>query len=280
MTLIDKAEAHDDDLIRRGDALAAIQLGDTVTKLQARIRAIPYVDADPVCTGCGGTGVTYQTERRCACQGPDLTDPVTVHANMLRGTIAKPTVEQIIHLYGVDALTKALAPVIVREAALDDLARLGQEYDAAPNLKRIGTGLYEAQPAVNAPAEDAKAKGETDGETLERLGMDGAKWAAEFRTTALRLGYSDMDEGWLIGWFCNAIMAGYDRAPTDAAHVNEPPKSEHDAGNVLTDAAQAREAALYAIKRGFLSAAPGEWRVGDVERVTTAILRALEQEGR
>lgn len=47
---------------------------------------------------------------------PDLSDPVTVHANMLRGTIAKPTVEQIIHLYGVDALAKALAPVIVREA--------------------------------------------------------------------------------------------------------------------------------------------------------------------
>lgn len=23
---------------------------------------------DPECTGCGGTGVTYQTERRCACQ--------------------------------------------------------------------------------------------------------------------------------------------------------------------------------------------------------------------
>ena len=98
----------DNDLIRRGDALAAIQLGDTVTKLQARIRAIPYVDADPVCTGCGGTGVTYQTERRCACQGPDLTDPVTVHANMLRGTIAKPTVDQIIHLYGRDALMTAL----------------------------------------------------------------------------------------------------------------------------------------------------------------------------
>ena len=51
---------------------------------------------------------------------PDLTDPVVVHANMLRGTIAKPTVEQIIHLYGVDALTKALAPVIVREAEIDN----------------------------------------------------------------------------------------------------------------------------------------------------------------
>lgn len=34
----------------------------------------------------------------------------------LRGTIAKPTLEQIIHLYGVDALCKALMPVIVREA--------------------------------------------------------------------------------------------------------------------------------------------------------------------
>jgi hypothetical protein len=53
---------------------------------------------------------------------------------------------------------------------------------------------------------------ESAGDMLERLGMDGVKWAAEFRTTALRLGYSDMDEGWLVGWFCNAIMAGYDRA--------------------------------------------------------------------
>ena len=45
-----------------------------------------------------------------------LSDPICVHVNMLRGTIAKPTIEQIIHLYGVDALCKALAPVIVREA--------------------------------------------------------------------------------------------------------------------------------------------------------------------
>jgi hypothetical protein len=83
-----------------------------------------------------------------------------------------------------------------------------------------------ALPAVSAPAEDAIAKGETPGEMLDRLGMDGVKWAAEFRTTALRLGYSDMDEGWLIGWFCNAIMAGYDRAPVSApvaVRVDVPP---------------------------------------------------------
>lgn len=47
-------------------------------------------------------------EAKPAVTVPDLSDPVTVHANMLRGTIAKPTVEQIIHLYGRDALMTAL----------------------------------------------------------------------------------------------------------------------------------------------------------------------------
>jgi hypothetical protein len=37
-----------------------------------------------------------------------LQDPIAVHLNMLRGTIAKPTIENIIHLYGKDALLKAL----------------------------------------------------------------------------------------------------------------------------------------------------------------------------
>lgn len=62
---------------------------------------------------------------------------------------------------------------------------------------------------------DEQLNDETPAQFLERLGMDGAKWAAEFRKTAIRLGYSDMDEGWLIGWFCNAIMAGYDRAKAE-----------------------------------------------------------------
>ena len=47
---------------------------------------------------------------------PDLTDPVVVHANMLRGTIAKPTLDQIIHLYGVDALLAEADRRIVWEA--------------------------------------------------------------------------------------------------------------------------------------------------------------------
>lgn len=40
---------------------------------------------------------------------------------------------------------------------------------------------------------------------LDVLGDDASKWAAAFRQYAARLGYSDMDEGWLIGWFANAI---------------------------------------------------------------------------
>lgn len=51
---------------------------------------------------------------------------------------------------------------------------------------------------------------ETSAQFLDRLGMDGVKWAREFKLTAEKLGHAGLDEGWLIGWFCNAIMAGYD----------------------------------------------------------------------
>lgn len=44
-----------------------------------------------------------------------------------------------------------------------------------------------------------------DHELLNALGDNAALWAAAFRQTAVKLGYSDMDEGWLIGWFANAI---------------------------------------------------------------------------
>ena len=46
---------------------------------------------------------------------------------------------------------------------------------------------------------------ETTPEMLIRLGTDAMLWAQEFNKTAVKLGYSEMDEGWLIGWFANAI---------------------------------------------------------------------------
>lgn len=45
---------------------------------------------------------------------------------------------------------------------------------------------------------------------LAHCGDDAAKWAAAFRQTAIKLGYSEMDEGWLIGWFANAIEGAAD----------------------------------------------------------------------
>ena len=54
---------------------------------------------------------------------------------------------------------------------------------------------------------------ETDVEVLARLGTNGMAWAEEFRKKALKASASSVDElldlGWLVGWFANAIEAGY-----------------------------------------------------------------------
>lgn len=34
---------------------------------------------------------------------------------------------------------------------------------------------------------------------------DAAKWATAFCQHAKKLGHGDIDEGWMIGWFANAI---------------------------------------------------------------------------
>jgi hypothetical protein len=40
--------------------------------------------------------------------------------------------------------------------------------------------------------------------------FDALDWAKAFRETAIKLGYSDMDEAWLITWFACALMRGFD----------------------------------------------------------------------
>jgi hypothetical protein len=40
---------------------------------------------------------------------------------------------------------------------------------------------------------------------LTALGDDAMTWAVAFNQHAIKLGYSSMDEGWLVGWFANAI---------------------------------------------------------------------------
>ena len=105
----------------------------------------------------------------------DLTDSVTVHANMLRGTIAKPTVDQIIHLYGREAFQPMIDAAVAK--ALED--------------------------ACLAVSEHADWPEDEHGRTEQ------------------------------VGLFARVINAICAIAPA-APHVNETPKSEHDAGNVLT----------------------------------------------
>lgn len=70
---------------------------------------------------------------------------------------------------------------------------------------------------------------ESAGECLNRLGDDTAKWAAEFRSTALRIGYSNMDEGWLIGWFANAIEHSSAVRMAHEQEIPDPTQTEFDA---------------------------------------------------
>lgn len=46
-------------------------------------------------------------------------------------------------------------------------------------------------------------------EMLAACGDDAAKWAAAFCQIAKALGH-DIDEGWMIGWFANAIEHSFD----------------------------------------------------------------------
>ena len=45
-------------------------------------------------------------------------------------------------------------------------------------------------------------------EMLSVLRDDGAAWAAAFCQIAKKLGH-DIDEGWMIGWFANAIETSW-----------------------------------------------------------------------
>lgn len=62
------------------------------------------------------TVIRAEADRLSALLGPEenlklravLADPIAVHLNMLRGGIAKPSVANIIHLYGANVLRTAL----------------------------------------------------------------------------------------------------------------------------------------------------------------------------
>jgi len=54
---------------------------------------------------------------------------------------------------------------------------------------------------------------------LNALGDDAMAWAVAFNQHAVKLGYSSMDEGWLVGWFANAIEHSADVRMFDMANL-------------------------------------------------------------
>jgi hypothetical protein len=51
------------------------------------------------------------------------------------------------------------------------------------------------------------------------LGIDARKWALEFQSIAKEKYNVTLDEAWLIGWFANAIMAGFDEGGRRASEA-------------------------------------------------------------
>ena len=45
--------------------------------------------------------------------------------------------------------------------------------------------------------------------------FDARDWAEAFNTTLVRLGHQPFDPEWLLGWFANALMRGYDQRASE-----------------------------------------------------------------
>jgi hypothetical protein len=75
-----------------------------------------------------------------------------------------------------------------------------------------------------APA--AETAEQSDADVIRLCGDDAAAWAAEFCKTAKKLGYGDIDEGWMIGWFANAIETAHDKRVARAVPAAETAEPE------------------------------------------------------
>lgn len=89
----------------------------------------------------------------------------------------------------------------------------------------------------------------------DEMGIDAVKWAAEFNRIAVSLGYSEMNEGWLIGWFANAIMRGYDQGVSNGRNA------------VLDEASHAARTAMVGSDADELSCSICAAKIRDLKRV-------------
>jgi hypothetical protein len=73
-----------------------------------------WADAEGIAEALSEAGLLTKEAAQAEAAGERIAeairDPNAVHVNMLRGSIARPSVAQIIHIYGEDAFRAALAP--------------------------------------------------------------------------------------------------------------------------------------------------------------------------
>jgi len=78
------------------------------------------------------------------------------------------------------------------------------------------------------------------GEMVKKLheDMDASRWAREFMEVWNR--GVQMDEGWMIGWFANAIMCGYDEANRRLSQSQPKPEPGGEVAEMVIHLREAR----------------------------------------
>lgn len=89
--------------------------------------------------------------------------------------------------------------------------------------------------AAKAPPSPVDEGEESPSQFLQRVGMDGHKWAEEMHKR-----FREVPEDELLGWCCNMIMAGYDEAQRRAEKSQ--PLTPEERERTVDLFAQAKEA--------------------------------------
>lgn len=105
-------------------------------------------DEDPVCTGCGGSGITYQTERPCACIPTALSAP-SPSADALRPGEPEDHLSQLSRIFG-RKVTRFKVP-----GRVDGIQRMEVGFADGDSITTTGADVDSAWRALLAEAETA-----------------------------------------------------------------------------------------------------------------------------
>lgn len=102
------------------------------------------------------------------------------------------------------------------EEAMEAGLKLGDLYRCGRELRWVGSSAIFREVIFVPDSEDEKQQ-----PSWPYPSFDARDWAEAFCKAANDLGYQDrdgapIDEGWMISWFANALMRGYDEAKAPA----------------------------------------------------------------